>query len=115
MTGVVRARSEFVNRQPASGLDEKLDAEDADDVERFEHRSRDLASFALHGIGYRRGCNGNIENAVLMPVFDDAPIRVHSIETAGGDDGDFAVKRDESFEEGRHVSNGGPRGGALLG
>ncbi len=95
-------------------FDKKFYAKDADYVEGFEDGSGKLAGFACNGIAHSGGGDGDIEDVVVVAIFDDAPICVRSISTAGGDDGDFFFKRDKCFEDGGHAADGGPRGLGLV-
>jgi len=86
-------------------FDKKFYAKDADYVEGFEDGSGQLAGFAGNGIAHSGGSDGEIEDVIMVAVLDHALIGVSSIASAGGDNGNLALKRDQSFEDGGHVSD----------
>jgi hypothetical protein len=51
---------------------------------------------------------------VVVAIFDDAPIGVGAIGTAGSDDGDFLFEFNEGFEDGGDAADGGPGGFGLI-
>ena len=110
VAGIVRTRRELIDQQTAAGLDEKFHAQDADDVERFEHRARDLPRARSDVFGNRRRRDGHVQNTVAMPVFDHAVIDAFAIDAARRHDRDFAFERDERFKHRRHAADGIPGG-----
>ena len=105
------ARGEFVDEQAAVFGDEKLDTEDADDIEGFENGASDIDSGASDGIGNAGGRERDVQDAVAVLVFDGAVVDEGAVGRAGGNDGDFAVEINEGFENGFSVGDGFPSGG----
>ncbi len=60
MSGVVRTRGKFVDHQAPTWFDEKFDAENADDIERFEHSARNFTRLTSDCISHSGRCNGDV-------------------------------------------------------
>src|SRR5947209_7353387 len=98
VAGIVRARREFVDEQAAFAREEKLDAHDADHVERLHNGARDLDRLARGRFRDVRGRDREVEYVAAVRVLDDAVVLELARLGARGDDRDLALEVNEGFE-----------------
>ena len=63
-------------------------------------RAMSTACVARRRGGTSAGRDGQVEDVVVVRVFDDAPVGEVAVDAAGGDDGNLAFEVDERFEIG---------------
>src|SRR5438128_10495058 len=108
MAGVVWARRELVDQQRPGARQEELDAEDAYDLQLFEHASGDPNSFGGDFGRDAGGRDGYVENAAAVGVLDRAVMGERSVGGAGGYDGELELEIDEGLEHGFAAADGLP-------
>ena len=104
----MRARRKLVHQQPPVARDEKLDAEEADVVQRVHHRARHL--LRLDGDGSRHLCrtDRHVEDVMAMRVLERRKTDTSPIDAAGPNDRDLAFEIDERFQDGFGASERPP-------
>ena len=109
MTGVVRARGQLVDEQPAVAGEEELDAEDAHHVQLLQERVGQPHGLPRHALLHAGGRDGHVEDVALMPVLDRPPVGDGAIDAARGHDGDLALEIHEGLEDRRLAARTPPR------
>src|SRR3954465_15145167 len=109
MTGIMGARSQFVNKQMAIFADEKLNAKDPDDFQFLEYRASNFSCFDGHICGNPRGSDRQIENTVAVMVFNSAVMNKVAVDTSGRHDRDFTLEVYEGLKHGLSRANSLPR------
>ena len=103
------ARRQLVDEDAAVAGEEQLDAQDADDVERFERRARDRQRVALDLRRHPRRRDRDVEDVPGVRVLDDAVVRDAAVDAARGDHRQLALEVDERLEDGRLAADRDPR------
>ncbi len=112
---VVRARRDLVDEQRAVTRQKELDAQDADGIEPFHDRARDLLGLPRDFRRDPRGEHGHVQDVVPVRVVDEAVVGERAVHAPRRDDAGFALERDESFQDALLTAQRLPRSGRFVG
>src|SRR5262249_34381785 len=98
MAGIVRARRELVDQQGGVRQYEKLDAQDADHVDRFEHGARNFTRLAGRFFGNRSRGHRHVEDVIAVGVIDNSVIDESTVRAPGGYYGTLTLEVNEGLE-----------------
>src|SRR5690625_2872585 len=106
----MRPWRQLVNQQALITRHEQLDAENSYHIQLIHQPPTDLDRFSCQRLADRSIWNRHIENMILMQILDHAIMRKITRQTASGNDRDFSLEVDETFQHRLYLTNRLPGG-----